>query len=262
MFWNFTEAEISGLNVTINGFTITAADLDWSGDGASLLADCSGSFRRVGDNNDATDWSGICEASDYGAPNSDIDISAFEGCLASRTPTEVTAEDIAPEVTCPSDVSETIDEGEMFTIPDYTGDTTATDNCTSTPAISQDPAPGTEVSAGTTVITMTASDGENEATCTFNLVVEEILGVGDVDFYNNLVLYPNPTTGEVTLLNKSNKTLASAQITDVNGRVIQQLDLSNTGFETIISMEEYASGIYFIKIEATDASIVKRIVKQ
>lgn len=262
VFWNFTEAEISGLNITINGFNITAADLDWSGDGADLLANCSGSFRRVGDSDAAADWSGSCEASDYGAPNDDINVSAFEGCLASRTATEVTAEDIAPEVTCPSDVAVQVEEGQLFTVPDYTGDTTATDNCVSTPSISQDPAPGTEVGLGTTVITMTASDGENEGTCTFNLIVEEVLSIGDLDFYNGIALYPNPTTGQVTLSNVSDKALTKAVITDINGRIIQQIDLTNADVETIISMEQYASGMYFVKIEATDASIVKRIVKQ
>ncbi len=262
VFWNFTAAEIAGLDVTINGFSVTAADLDWSGDGASLLADCSGSFRRVGDTDTAADWSGNCEGSDYGVPNDDINISAFEGCLAARTAAEVTAEDIAPEVTCPGDVSETINEGEMFILPDYTGDTTATDNCIDTPSITQDPAPGTEIGGGTTVVTMTASDGENEATCTFNVAIEIILGVGDAEFYNNVSLYPNPTNGQVTLENKSNKELKAATITDVNGRIIQTINLENSGVETLISMDQYASGMYFVKIEATDANIVKRIVKQ
>jgi|TARA_R100000479_G_scaffold51000_3_gene24138 extracellular elastinolytic metalloproteinase len=262
VFWNFTAAQIAGLNVTINGFAVTAADLDWSGDGASLLADCGGSFRRTGDTDSAADWSGVCETSDYGVPNDDINVSPFEGCLAARTAAEVTVEDIAPEVTCPGDVSESINEGEMFTLPDYTGDTTATDNCVDTPSITQDPAPGTQIGEGTTVVTMTASDGDNEAICTFNVAIEIILGVGDAEFYNNVSLYPNPTNGQVTLENKSNKELRAATITDVNGRIIQTINLENSGVETLISMDQYASGMYFVKIEATDANIVKRIVKQ
>ncbi|HBY67370.1 MAG TPA: hypothetical protein DEG69_06185, partial [Flavobacteriaceae bacterium] len=254
--------QIAGLNVTINGFAVTAADLDWSGDGASLLADCGGSFRRTGDTDSAADWSGVCETSDYGVPNDDINVSPFEGCLAARTAAEVTVEDIAPEVTCPGDVSESINEGEMFTLPDYTGDTTATDNCVDTPSITQDPAPGTQIGEGTTVVTMTASDGDNEAICTFNVAIEIILGVGDAEFYNNVSLYPNPTNGQVTLENKSNKELRAATSTDVNGRIIQTINLENSGVETLISMDQYASGMYFVKIEATDANIVKRIVKQ
>ncbi len=262
VFWNFTTAEISGLNVNINGFNITAADLDWSGDGASLVTECSGSFRRDGDTDAAADWNGGCGTSDYGVPNDDINVSAFEGCLAERTATEVIADDIAPEITCPDDITEMINEGELFTLPDYSGDTTATDNCTNTPTLTQDPAPGTEIGEGVTVVTMTASDGENETTCTFNVTVEIILGVGDAEFYNNVVLYPNPTNGQITLSNHSNKALTAAVITDVNGRVIQTIDLEKSSVETVISMDQLASGMYFVKIKATDASIVKRIVKQ
>ena len=261
-FWNVSETDIDTFNVTINGFNITAADLDWSGDGASLVAVCNGSFRRTGDTDSATDWSGDCEDSDYGTANADINTSPYEGCLAARTPTEVTAEDIAPEITCLDDVAETIEEGTMFTLPDYTGDTAATDNCAANPTITQEPVAGTEIGEGTTEVTMTASDGENEVTCTFNVVIETILGIGDETFYNSVVLYPNPTKGAVILSNRSNKKLTTAIITDVNGRVIQTINLDNSGIETVISMNQYASGMYFVKIETTNASIIKRIVKQ
>ena len=261
-FWNVSETDIDTFNVTINGFNITATDLDWSGDGASLVAVCNGSFRRTGDTNSATDWSGDCEDSDYGTANADINTSPYEGCLAARTPTEVTVEDIAPEITCLDDVAETIEEGTMFTLPDYTGDTAATDNCAANPTITQEPIAGTEIGEGTTEVTMTASDGENEVTCTFNVVIETILGIGDETFYNSVVLYPNPTKGAVILSNRSNKKLTTAIITDVNGRVIQTINLDNSGIETVISMNQYASGMYFVKIETTNASIIKRIVKQ
>ncbi|PVW11607.1 M36 family metallopeptidase [Marixanthomonas spongiae] len=262
VFWNFSASQIAGLNVNINGFNITAADLDWTGTGASLLTECNGSFRRNGDTDSAADWSGVCEASDYGVPNDDIGVAAFEGCLAARTATEVTADAVAPEITCPEDVTEMVNEGEMFTLPDYTGETTATDNCTANPTLTQDPAAGTEIGEGETIVTMTAFDGENETTCTFTVTVDIILGVGDADFYNNVALYPNPTNGQVTLANKSNKELTAAVITDVNGRIIQTINLKNAGVETVISLQQVASGMYFVKIEATDASIVKRIVKQ
>ena len=262
VFWNVSETAINTFNVTINGFNITAADLDWSGDGASLVAVCNGSFRRTGDTDSASDWSGECEDSDYGTANADINTSPYEGCLAARTPTEVTAEDIAPEITCLDDVSESIEEGTVFTLPDYTGAITATDNCTENPTITQEPVAGTEIGEGTTEVTMTASDGENEVTCTFNIVIETILGVGDATLYNSVALYPNPTKGAVTLSNRSNKELTTAIITDVNGRVIQTINLKNSGLETVISMDQYASGMYFVKIETTDSSIIKRIVKQ
>ncbi len=261
VFWNFSAAQISGLNITINGFNITAADLDWSGIGADFSNECFNSFRRNGDSDSSADWSGLCESSDYGIPNDDINLG-FAGCLGDRTETIVTLEDIDPEITCPADVTETVNQGTLFTIPDYSSSTTATDNCTASPVITQDPIPGTQVGAGTTVITMTAVDeAGNDATCTFNLTVDEILGLEDPEFYNNIFLYPNPTEGLVTLVNKTTELLLSATIVDVNGKVIQLIEFTNSGLETSLSLEKYATGLYFIRIQSENTSIVKRILK-
>jgi len=262
VFWNFSAAEISGLNVNIGGFNVTAADLDWTGVGATLSIDCaSGSFRRVGDTNAAADWSGTCETADFGTPNSDINLGT-PGCAGERTLTEVVAETEDPVITCPPNVMVQVPLGEQFTLPDYTGDASATDNCPD-PVISQVPAPGTMVGPGVTTMTMTATDGAgNEDTCTFTVTVDEVLGVGDNDFSNNILLYPNPTTGVLTLLNNTTTQLSNAVITDVKGRVIKTIDLTGAGIETNFSLESLATGMYFVKINTEDASIVKRIVKQ
>ncbi len=341
VFWNFTAAEIAGLNITINGFNVTSGNLDWSGNGADFTVNCNNSFRRNGDTDSNADWSGTCEASDYGIPNSDIDMG-IAGCIGDRTITTVTldgidplitcpvditvstdagqcdassvslgsptvsdncsgeivtndapaifnlgnttvtwtvtdaagnsatcsqvvtvVDDLDPTITCPADITEIVNVGELFTIPDYTSGASATDNCTASPIITQDPDSGTQVGVGVTVITMTATDDDgNDGTCTFNLNVVEILSIEDLDFYNSIVLYPNPTDGQITLLNNSSIQLFKATIIDINGRVVQSVDLTNTGVETLFSIENLAIGIYFVKINTENNSIVKRIVKQ
>ena len=263
VFWNFSAAEISGFNVNISGFNITAADLDWTGIGASLSGDClSGSFRRVGDANTAVDWTGTCETADFGTANSDINLGST-GCAGERTLTEVIVETEPPVITCPDDVIVFVAMGEQYTLPDYTGEASATDNCPNT-VITQDPAAGTMVGVGITTITMTATDtAGNEDICTFTVTVEEeLIGVEENEFHNNLVLFPNPTTGEITLLNKSTVKLNDAVITDINGRIIQSYDLSTAGMETNLSLQNFAAGMYFIKINAENTSVVKCIVKQ
>ena len=72
------------------------------------------------------DWSGICENSDFGVPNSDIGLG-FVGCVGERTLTSVTIDSIDPEITCPEDITEIVNVGELFTIPDYTVSATVTD---------------------------------------------------------------------------------------------------------------------------------------
>ncbi len=54
----------------------------------------------------------------------------------------------------------------------------------------------------------------------------------------------------------------NAIITDIKGRIIKTIDLSGTSVETTFSMESFAAGMYFIKINAENATVVKRIMKQ
>lgn len=262
VFWNFSAGEIAGFNVTVAGFNITASDLDWTGVGANLSTECSsGSFRRVGESNTAADWAGTCETADFGTPNSDINLGQT-GCAGARTITEVTAETEAPVISCPADLTVQVNQGEQFTLPDYTGDATVTDNCPNF-VVTQAPAAGTMVGPGVTTVTITATDTAGNATsCTFTVTVEEILGVGDTEFYNNILLFPNPTTGELTLLNRTSVQLNNAILTDIKGRVIKTIDLTGAAMETNFSIESLATGMYFMKINAENTSIVKRIVKQ
>lgn len=182
--------------------------------------------------------------------------------------TVTVVDDLAPIVTCPANQTIQIASGSTYTVPDYyaMGNATATDNCTDPLTdIVQNPIAGTVLSVGTYTIEITVTDASgNQAICNFELVVEEILSIGDQAFTNQtIVLFPNPTSGEVTILNKSNVELQSAVITDVNGRIIRSVDLSTMENQSVISLNDFATGLYFIQIHAAnDASIVKRIVKK
>jgi extracellular elastinolytic metalloproteinase len=179
-----------------------------------------------------------------------------------QTVTVVDAED--PTLTCPADMNVDINEGDLFTIPDYTGDAVTTDNCTAAPVLTQDPVVGVQVGAGVTVITITSTDDAgNAVTCAFDLTVNEIvLGLDDNTLSSELILFPNPTSGQLTLLNNSSEVLNSITITDVNGRIIQTIQLTNAGTETSFSIEPLAQGMYFVRIDAENTSSIKRIVKR
>ncbi|MDX2361075.1 MAG: HYR domain-containing protein [Crocinitomicaceae bacterium] len=78
---------------------------------------------------------------------------------------------ISPTVTCPGNQNEIPDASCNFTLPDYTGLATGSDNCNPSPTVTQSPVAGTVISS-TTMITMTADDGNgNTSTCTFDVVL-------------------------------------------------------------------------------------------
>ena len=87
----------------------------------------------------------------------------------------VTVEDnVPPTITCPSNQVGSVDTSCLFTLPDYTGLATVADNCTASPTVTQVPAPGTQVTVGTTNIVLTATDlASNTATCNFDVVVSD-----------------------------------------------------------------------------------------
>jgi len=77
-----------------------------------------------------------------------------------------------PVVTCPTDIIMPTDAGLCTAVVNYTA--SATDNCTSVPALSYSIAAGTAFEKGSTPVTVTADDGnDNTATCTFNVVVND-----------------------------------------------------------------------------------------
>ena len=89
-------------------------------------------------------------------------------CMANVTVLDT----IAPVVTCPGNQTETPDASCNFTLPDYTGLATASDNCGS-PALVQSPAAGTVIS-GSTTITMTGTDASGNASfCTFDVILTD-----------------------------------------------------------------------------------------
>jgi hypothetical protein len=171
-------------------------------------------------------------------------------------------DDIDPDIICPTDEIILVNSGELFSIPDYTVTATATDNCTTSPTITQNPIEGTEVGVGITVITLTATDESgNSKDCTFSVTVDEILGIGDSEIENEIVLFPNPTDNELTIINKSNQQILSASLFDINGRLIQKFNFNNGTPNTKISLENFSVGIYFVSLQTNKTTIIKRIVK-
>lgn len=176
--------------------------------------------------------------------------------------------DVPPtiEILCPEDMEVTIPEGTTYTLPDYSeeGDVSASNLCSDEePVIVQTPAPGTELEAGTYTIEFEVTDeNDNSYTCDFELVVEEVLGVNDQTLNSNISLYPNPTSDNVTIVNKSSTKLKSATVVDTNGRIIQKLNLNEGQDEIVISLKSLPSGVYFIKLNSDKEEIIKSVIKK
>ena len=85
-------------------------------------------------------------------------------------------DDEAPEINCPGDRTEYLDDKCEFIVPDYTTSASFNDNCDPDPVVTQSPVAGTILSgSGTTQkIVLLARDAfGNESECSFNILVQD-----------------------------------------------------------------------------------------
>lgn len=85
-------------------------------------------------------------------------------CNITITPQDNTA----PSLTCPANQIEDFNANCQFPLGDYVSLASATDNCNPSVSVTQSPV-ATTIITGTTLITLTATDGANTSTCTFNV---------------------------------------------------------------------------------------------
>lgn len=174
----------------------------------------------------------------------------------------VTVEDtLAPVLECPEDDVVYVEAGTTYSIPDYAafGDVTATDNCTDPLVISQDPAPGTELSVGTYTVSFETTDDEgNTNSCSFLLTVDELLGNSDSEFDKDLVIFPNPMKNSLTIENSSNLSISEIRLFDTMGRMVMKTNAASNSLD----VSGLNSGLYFINIQTDHGLITRKIIKE
>ncbi len=92
----------------------------------------------------------------------------------------------------------------------------------------------------------------NGCVSTSNCYPFSLLNNSNFDSNGAIVLYPNPTTGIITIANDQLEKIASVAIYSLLGQfVTDKLDLSNQ-----------PNGMYFIKLETDTSSVVQKIIKK
>jgi len=138
------------------------------------------------------------------------------------------ADTTSPSIFCPGDQTLDINSFCQYTLPDFSGITTATDFCDPSPQIWQSPGIGVDL-IGINTITMTAQDSSgNIATCTFDVYPNDTVnpGVvcpGDITSCDSLVAFNLPVAsddcGTVTLTQTDGTGLNSGSFFPVDSTV-------------------------------------------
>ena len=264
VFWNYTPTEMAALNTTINGFNITAADLDWQGDAMGIYTPCSTTRtrHRSGDTNTSIDF----PASD--CPSLETlgvytNTGVIVTCGLDRAESRITIDLETPEFTnCPANIEVSADATNLYSILDYTTNTNAIDNCNINTVIQQ-PSAGSMVGPGNHSVTLTATDTNGNTTiCEFVITVVGALSVEEVNISTLFTLFPNPTKSNVTLLNENRIKVNQVLVYDINGRLMNKYSINSNSENQTISLEEFASGLYFLSVETEKGIMDFKIIKQ
>lgn len=87
-----------------------------------------------------------------------------------------------------------------------------------------------------------------------------INSVEDEELKNAINIYPNPTTGQIFIKNGESIKLDKAVIYDVSGRLILNVDLSNSSNTQIINLRGASKGMYFINIHSERGTATKKLI--
>jgi len=84
-------------------------------------------------------------------------------------------------------------------------------------------------------------------------------GINDYVLDNSTTLYPNPTTGIITV-HSSQFTVNTVNVYDVYGKLLMSVEVS--GNVATIDATSFAAGVYFAKVETEKGVVTKRFVKK
>ncbi|WP_299678051.1 T9SS type A sorting domain-containing protein [uncultured Dokdonia sp.] len=109
--------------------------------------------------------------------------------------------------------------------------------------------------------TFTAQKGLHTDRFTMVFQDREVLNADEESFRESVItLYPNPSQGQVTLSYTGSSTLENAIITDVNGKIIKRIDLTNFNQTQTIHLENLARGMYFMQIISQGNTVTKKLI--
>ena len=112
----------------------------------------------------------------------------------------------------------------------------------------------------TKIIFLTFPIGDS-STCSFYWSSKEI-GISETTKDNSSIkVYPNPTTGELTIDNGQLK-INNVEIFDIYGKLLSFHHLITSSSHHLINISHFPTGVYFVKIRTEAGEIVRKIVKE
>ena len=117
---------------------------------------------------------------------------------------------------------------------------------------------------GTVIVTATIKNGsgmDTDYTQNFSIEVESV-GINEHESeLSKIIIYPNPTTGELRIENVELR-IEKIEIFDIEGKIVSSQSFHFLSDHHTIDISHLNSGVYFAKIVTEKGEVVKHVVKQ
>lgn len=117
----------------------------------------------------------------------------------------------------------------------------------------------------TTTYTVTGTMGNCSSTAVATVTVDVCDGIEDAYAGTNISVFPNPTTGEVTIsISNANFTEAEISVINILGKVVfnNSYDNNAADFNKQINLSDVSNGIYYVKINIDGAIKIEKLIVQ
>jgi hypothetical protein len=96
---------------------------------------------------------------------------------------------------------------------------------------------------------------------TMTITLEAVLNIPSSDFKSGITLSPNPTSGSISIHNKTTEPLDNIKFYDVIGKLVKSVNVNSTHNKTQLNLEDLNSGIYLVKVTSINGkTTLKKLV--
>ena len=108
------------------------------------------------------------------------------------------------------------------------------------------------------ILTATVTDGIFSTETTIDVTIDIVTGIVSVSQIMNIEMYPNPTSGKVTINIPEFKGDGMVSVYGINGNLVKQEPITTQKF--VLELENALPGVYLVKINSGDKQTIEQLI--
>lgn len=98
----------------------------------------------------------------------------------------------------------------------------------------------------------------------FSLIVREplVTSIEEVQMEEEIAIYPNPAVNQLIIEVANQFEAMNVQVFDMGGKLVHEVNMNTATNKHLLDVSEFDHGLYFVRINTSNASLVKKFIKQ